>query len=123
MALLSEETKPDTNNGVYLGLPKWVRIIGVLGFPAFVAIYLLLGTTNATEKVDAMQKDIAVHLIKSEQHSADFSAYLQEHKKDEDFIQQMFQQQCVSMAILARRDTDVCFPKPTPKVSDLPVSK
>ena len=54
------------NQEMFNGLPKWVRIIGVVGFPAFIAIYFLARDagyvpsvfTSTTSQMSAVQKSM-----------------------------------------------------------------
>src|SRR5438552_13081325 len=59
---------------MFNGLPKWVRIIGVVGFPAFIAIYFLARDagyvpsvfTSTSSQMTAVQKSLDEHRAKQE---------------------------------------------------------
>ena len=59
---------------MFNGLPKWVRIIGVVGFPAFIAVYFLARDagyvpsvfTSTSSQMTAVQKSLDEHRAKQE---------------------------------------------------------
>src|SRR5438552_12586075 len=59
---------------MFNGLPKWVRIIGVVGFPAFIALYFLARDagyvpsvfTSTSSQMTAVQKSLDEHRSKQE---------------------------------------------------------
>src|SRR5438552_10427616 len=63
-----------SNQEMFNGLPRWVRIIGVVGFPAFIAIYFLARDagyvpsvfTSTTSQVTLMQRSLEEHRSKQE---------------------------------------------------------
>ena len=104
----------DNNGSAYANLPKWVRVIGVIGFPSAVAAYLLwVFVGGLPTKVEALQKDVSVHIIHAEQHSTEFKAFLTDHQQEINAILQVLQQQCVLQAVAVGRDTNACFPAKT----------
>jgi hypothetical protein len=64
------ESRPDGFNG----LPRWVRMIGVLGFPAFIATYFLARDagyvpsvfTSTSSQMAAMQQALVEHRTRQE---------------------------------------------------------
>ena len=62
------------NQEMFNGLPKWVRIIGVVGFPAFIAIYFLARDagyvpsvfTSTSSQMTSVQKSLDEHRMKQE---------------------------------------------------------
>src|SRR5436190_17983629 len=59
----------------YNGLPRWVRIIGIVGFPAFIAVYFLARDagyvpsvfTSTTSQMTLMSRSLEEHRAKQEQ--------------------------------------------------------
>jgi len=59
---------------MFNGLPKWVRIMGIVGFPAFIAIYFLARDagyvpsvfTSTVSQMTAVQRSLEDHRAKQE---------------------------------------------------------
>ena len=63
-------------NGTFAGLPKWARVVGILGFPVAAAAYLLYILLGGSDGVSANVKDIkdaqSIHIQQSDDHHKEF---------------------------------------------------
>ena|SRR5437762_453112 len=67
---IAEMNRSDAFNG----LPRWVRVIGIVGFPAFIAIYFLARDagyvpsvfTSTVSQMTTVQKSLEDHRAKQE---------------------------------------------------------
>jgi len=67
---IAEMNRSDAFNG----LPRWVRVIGIVGFPAFIAIYFLARDagyvpsvfSSSQSQISAVQKSLEADRVKQE---------------------------------------------------------
>lgn len=102
----------DSSNGTMLsGLPRWARVVTVVGAPTLFATWLLYFLTSTVgAQVQAINDGLQRHIAQTETHSREFSTFIREHSREEIMLRQIFVQICVNGSE-TKAERDACFPK------------
>ena len=102
----------------YEGLPSWVRIVSILGFPVAVAAFVLwvaLGGEHGLAATAARtEQKLDAHTLKADERAVEQSGFYHEHEVNERYMKAILAQICANGA-KTRADRDACFPETVTK--------